>query len=86
MSAGGTVESGRGRKRKPSDDIGAEAGAGRLKMDDDRQVLDQIQNKLAGGSPTIRALRENRTVSKFLRNGKGLVRKDWFTNLNSWIV
>eukprot|EP00088_Acartia_fossae_P031239 TRINITY_DN32158_c0_g1_i5.p1 TRINITY_DN32158_c0_g1~~TRINITY_DN32158_c0_g1_i5.p1 ORF type:complete len:773 (-),score=109.80 TRINITY_DN32158_c0_g1_i5:412-2730(-) len=65
LKPGGTVESGRGRKRKPSDDLGAEAGAsGRLKMDEDRQVLDDIQNKLAGGSPTIRALRENRTVRR----------------------
>ena len=52
-----------------SDDLAQQASCTRIKLengeqvhqDQDRQVLDNIENKLAG-SPTIRALRDNKGV------------------------
>jgi len=67
-----TGESSRGRKRKPSGELRPDIDASRQKVDDDRTVLDNIQNKLSG-SPTVRILRDSRVVRRSPRKQGGLL-------------
>lgn len=67
-----TGEHSRGRKRKPSSELRPDISGSRLKVEDDRTVLDNIQNKLSG-SPTVRILRDSKVVRRSPRKQGALL-------------